>query len=350
MLMFLGLFGVLVAGVAADALLSLNDRSDDADEDADFPDDGEGQTGGPGLLNDDPAPEGNTADGNASPDSGDGFALSDDLPRPDPAALDIRGSDAGEVLSGGLADDQIYGQGGNDLIDGRASDDMIDAGSGDDAVWAGEGNDTVYGGAGRDTLDGQTGDDLLIGGEGNDSLSGASGHDVLYGDAGADTVLGGEGNDLLFGGDGADWLAGGYGNDMLAGGAGGDILDGGAGDDWLSGLDGDADDLATDYLNGGAGNDTLVLGAGDHASGGEGEDDFVLKDWLTEGGVAHISDYEADRDQLIIMYDPIAHPDPVLSLEMSADGARSTILLDGAPVATVQGSPVQLADIRLNAA
>ena len=91
---------------------------------------------------------------------------------------------------------------------------------------------------------------------------------------------------------GDDWLAGGYGDDDLAAGSGADTLDGGAGNDRMSGLDGEGDDFNEDFLNGDSGNDTLALGAGDHGHGGDGADDFVVHDWLMEGGVAHVAHLE----------------------------------------------------------
>ena len=336
-LTILGLFGVLMAGVAADAVMSVQTKPED-DDDAGVQDPHDRADTDTNLLDDPAGP--NT----------DGFVLSDDTPDPQPEDSTLTGSDTGEVLSGGLGQDQITGLGGQDLIDGRAGSDTIDAGAGDDAVWGGDGNDAVDGGTGHDTIEGQAGDDLIQGGTGNDSLSGHVGTDSLVGGAGDDSLLGGEGNDQLDSGEGNDWLAGGYGDDRLSGGTGSDTLDGGAGSDWLSGLHGDIEDFDADFLNGGTGNDTLALGAGDHASGGEGDDDFILHDWLNEGGVAHISDYDADRDQLIVMYDPAAHPDPALTLETTEDGQQSTILLNGNPVATIQGSAVRLDDIRLTAA
>lgn len=336
MLTLLGLFGVLMAGVAADAVMSPDTGSD---KDEAEPENQE-EVEQPELTLPDDLEPANT----------DGFALSDDLPEDAPEDFDLTGTNEGEVMSGGHGQDSINAMGGNDLVDGRDGDDTIVGMGGEDWISAGAGNDLVHGGAGNDTLLGLDGDDTLRGGLGNDSLAGHSGNDLMAGGEGDDSLSGGAGNDRLNGGAGNDWLAGNDGNDRLAGGAGSDILDGNAGNDWLSGLNGDVDDFNEDFLNGGAGNDTLVIGAGDYASGGEGEDDFVLQDWLTEGGVAHISDYDADRDQLIIMYDPAAHPDPELTLQTSDTGDQSTILLDGSPVATVQGSAVRLDDIRLSAA
>jgi Ca2+-binding RTX toxin-like protein len=174
------------------------------------------------------------------------------------------------------------------------------------------------------------------------------GDDTLAGGAGDDVLLGGAGHDSLAGGEGEDWLAGGDEDDVLSGGAGADTMDGNAGDDWLSGLNGPVDDLDEDFLNGGDGSDTLILGAGDHAHGGDGQDEFVL--YETYGGVAHVADYDAAMDTLVVVYDPAIHPDPILSLEVSPDGNESMLLLDGAPVATVRGDIVDLADIDLRAA
>jgi Ca2+-binding RTX toxin-like protein len=176
------------------------------------------------------------------------------------------------------------------------------------------------------------------------------GDDTLVGGSGDDILLGGAGQDSLEGGSGDDWLAGGDGDDRLAGGAGSDTLDGNAGDDWLSSLGPDGDDESPDFLNGGAGNDTMILGAEDHAHGGAGEDEFVIHDWQKEGGVAHVSDFDATLDKLVIVYDPATHPDPILSLELNPDGTESTLLLDGVPVATVRGDLVDLAAVDLRAA
>jgi hypothetical protein len=333
-LALLGLFGIFAAGVAADAILSPRDTPDEDDEPEPVSDDEQDFSAG-NLLDPDPL---------------DGLPHSDDLADPPPENLSVKGTESSEVLSGKDGDDDISGAGGDDLIDGRAGDDRINAGAGDDVVWAGSGNDALFGGAGDDSLQGQDGEDLLDGGFGDDTLSGQSGDDALAGGAGDDTLLGGAGDDSLDGGEGDDWLAGGEGGDRLAGDAGSDTLDGNAGDDWLSGLDGQVDDNAQDFLNGGVGNDTMILGSGDHAHGDAGEDDFVIQDWLTEGGVAHVSDYDSSMDKLVVVYDPAVHPDPILSVEVAPDGSESTLLLDGAPVATVRGDIVDLADIELRAA
>ncbi len=334
-----GLFGALMAGIVADALLF--NHADDPD-DSDIPPEDDGTVGDHGDLLVDTVGEPGFPD--------PGLPESDDTPDPEDDPLTLEGGDGVDNLSGQGNDDDIYGYGGSDLIDGRGGDDWVDAGDGNDAVWAGDGDDSVWGDDGNDSLIGQAGDDNLAGGAGNDSLAGCEGDDSLTGDAGNDTLLGGKGNDKLDGGEDDDWLAGGIGNDTLIGGRGSDELDGGAGDDWLSGLEDDPDAQQIDYLNGGAGNDQIFLGAGDYATGGDGEDEFVISDWLDQPEVAHIADYDPADDQLVIVYDPSVHSDPVLTMGPDDGGDGQAVYLDGAKVAIISGAPVDLADIRLVAA
>ena len=63
--------------------------------------------------------------------------------------------------------------------------------------------------------------------------------------------------------------------------------------------------------------------------------------------VTQISDYDPTQDQLVIVYDPAVHPDPILTIEPNGPGAGQTIYLDGSKVAVVNGAPVGPADIRL---
>jgi Ca2+-binding RTX toxin-like protein len=329
LLAMLSLFGALMAGVAADALLTGRPEND-ADPD-DLPEESEDSL----------------ADGNLLDDIETGVPVSDDIPDPVDAPVKLEGGDTVDKLSGLGGDDWIKGHGGSDLIDGRAGADWIEADAGNDAVWAGEGDDSIWGGEGNDSVWGDAGNDVLAGGAGMDSLAGCEGDDSLTGGAGNDTVLGGAGDDWQAGNDGDDWLAGGMGNDSLVGNKGTDIIDGNDGDDWLSGLNGKADDGETDYLNGGVGNDRLILGAGDHAMGGEGEDEFVLDDRLYETSVATIADYDPEQDHLVIVYDPSVHPDPELSLGPNEGGPGQVVYLDGAKIAVVSGAKVALSDIRL---
>ncbi|MGB0498537.1 MAG: Hint domain-containing protein [Rubricella sp.] len=86
----------------------------------------------------------------------------------------------------------------------------------------------------------------------------------LIGQLGA-AVTGLEGNDVLSGGAGDDELYGQGGNDTLTGGAGADTLDGGDG------------------------NDTLNVGSGDTATGGSGDDTFVIDPAALSGGTITIT-------------------------------------------------------------
>jgi Ca2+-binding RTX toxin-like protein len=332
LLALLGLFGAVMAGLAADAVL-FSRKEDDEDEGSD--------------LSADEEEAGHYGDLLSDRESEEGVPLSDDIPDPVDAPVTLQGGGGADNLSGLGNDDHIYGKGGSDLIDGRAGDDWIDTDEGNDAVWAGDGDDTVWGDEGNDSLIGQAGNDALQGGAGNDSLAGWEGDDSLVGDAGNDTLIGGEGDDWLAGEGEDDWLAGGYGHDSLTGGAGADVLDGNAGNDALYGFEADGDRQETDFLNGGTGDDRLFLGAGDHATGGEGADEFTLDKWLNETGVSQIADYNPAEDQLVIVYDPTIHTDPVLTAGPDAAGHGQAIYLDGAKVAIVSGAPVDLADIRL---
>jgi hypothetical protein len=213
--------------------------------------------------------------GNLSDSTGDGLFTVDSLLVPDDI---VDGEDTGETMSlgytdaqgdqittgddfilGNVGDDTIDGDAGNDTIDGGADNDSIDGGTGDDSLLGGVGSDTLVGGDGADTLDGGTEDDSIDGGTGNDSLLGGDGLDTLSGGVGADTLDGGAENDSIDGGTGNDSLLGGVGSDTLAGGLGADTLDGGAGDD------------------------DLTAASGDTASGGGGDDAFILDPTNTDG-------------------------------------------------------------------
>jgi Ca2+-binding RTX toxin-like protein len=163
-----------------------------------------------------------------------------------------------------------------------------------------------------------------LAGDGNDDLGGGFGADTLSGEAGDDRLSGGADDDLLTGGAGADSLSGDDGDDSLSGGAGADLLLGGGGNE---------------LLNGGDGDDTLLGGSDDWLSGGGGHDSFTVHDWLDGAGPAVIEDYHAEEDMLCVVYDPMAHPDPHLSVGPSADGAAGEIRIDGTTIARVLGQP-----------
>ncbi|MCF1707835.1 calcium-binding protein [Tabrizicola sp. J26] len=275
----------------------------------------------------------------------DAAAEAVERPAPDASGPEVIAAEGGDpdpaspALTGPGIDE---GADGNDLIHGSAGDDLIASGGGDDHVEAENGNDIVHGNGGDDLILGGNGDDALHGGAGDDSLAGGDGADTLAGHEGDDRLIGGSGDDSLIGGDGDDWMIGGRGDDALAGGDGNDSLSGDAGTDILDGNGGDDlldghGDHAGDFLNGGEGDDTLVLGDGDVATGGEGHDDFHLEDWETQAGLARIEDFDPLTDQIVVFYDPSAHPDPELSFGPTHDGTGTVVKLDGLPVAELPG-------------
>ncbi|MFT6606008.1 MAG: Ca2+-binding RTX toxin-like protein [Halocynthiibacter sp.] len=265
---------------------------------------------------------------------------------------DSLGGDAGnDTIDGGAGDDALYGWTGDDLLTGGTGNDYMEGGDGLDTFIGGEGADTMIGGAGMDYVDysasgaavnvdysagtasggdaagdvitatdgiiGSDFDDtligfdtenltagpdfytnVLIGGDGNDSIDGRGGNDSLYGDAGNDTILGGTGDDYIEGGADADYLAaganddtvlGGTGNDTIFGEDGADSLDGGTGDDLIIGGAG------SDTMAGGDGDDTIYIGSDDVATGGAGDDLFVIDPTALTGGVITIDGMETSE-------------------------------------------------------
>lgn len=332
MLGLASLFGMLFLGAFAEgAMAAFKGPVSDAQDD-------DGDTAG-GVLG-----VGGAADqaGDLLADDGPG---SDDTPDERDADLTVYGDDDIDVLAGKGGNDGLFGGGGDDLIDGRDGDDRLDGGDGRDALHGGRGNDVLLGAAGDDDLHGEDGDDRLAGGEGDDLLCGHEGADGLAGGSGEDTLIGGGGDDDLTGEDGDDTLTGGFGDDLLDGGLGLDLLQGGSGNDTLLGGDGPGLQ-ALDYLNGGDGDDTFVLDALDAAFGGAGADQFGLG---LGADRATISDFNGDEDRILVEYDPVAHPEPDLSVEIDPEDAGSAlILLDGLVLAhVIGGAGMTVADITL---
>ncbi|MGF6859750.1 Ca2+-binding RTX toxin-like protein [Rhodobacteraceae bacterium MBR-64] len=284
----------------------------------------------------------------ASDDAPPAAAIDGSVDIPDKPQV-LQAPDDGGILSGGTAPDTLSGGAGRDLSGGRGGDDVILGATGDDHLTGEAGNDSLSGGDGDDMIDGGADNDRALGGAGNDTLQGHIGDDSLAGGDGADSLNGGDGQDLLLGDGGDDSLIGSYGDDTLVGGAGRDLLHGGAGNDLLIGLEpgliaGD------DQLNGGAGDDTLLAGAGDQAHGGSGADSFVLGDWIAAGDpAARIEDYDPAEDRLLVVYDALAHPDPVVTLEPDADHPDLARLhMNGMFLAEISGAGgLSVADITL---
>jgi hypothetical protein len=115
-----------------------------------------------------------------------------------------RGGVGDDVLLGGAAADQLFGEDGDDTCSGGGDDDLVDGGSGNDDLNGDDGDDDVNGGSGRDDCSGGLGDDTIDGNGGDDDLAGGVGDDVLNGGGGDDTLHGGLGSDDCSGGNGHD--------------------------------------------------------------------------------------------------------------------------------------------------
>jgi len=327
----LGLVGLVVAGMVADATVNAGAKDDDPETDT---------AEGNGSVASDEAATGDLLALTYADSDPDGMPVSDDIPdTPDDDRV-IHGTPGSDILNGGGGNDLLKGGAGRDAISGGGGDDRLLGGSGDDDLDGGTGNDSLQGRLGADRLTGGAGDDLLRGGAGVDYLAGGEGDDLLAGGAGDDSLLGGAGNDVLRGGIGDDWLAGGTGADSLTGGKGADTLDGGEGDDTLDGGAG------ADYLNAGAGNDVLRLSSDTYATGDAGADRFEMM----APGSSLIADYNAAEDSLVVVYQPPADGG-VPDVTVQTDGADALILMDGQLLARVtNGAGLTLADIQLRAA
>ena len=231
------------------------------------------------------------------------------------------GSQFGDTLDGGAANDFLYGLGGDDTINGAGGDDILVGGLGIDTINGGDDNDTISGSqggdilngdAGTDTLRGGSGDDMLNGGNDNDSLDGGSGADALDGGAGVDLAIytsatagviasldaGGTGGDAmgdtfadienLYGSYFDDQLQGDSANNIIVGLSGNDELDGLAGNDRLIGSAGD------DRLNGGEGNDILI--------GQADADTFIFNGSSGQNELDRIIDFEDGTDMIELFF------------------------------------------------
>lgn len=347
MLMILGLFGALMAGAAADTMLSA--RGQDADDEPppdtepqddalarDFsaltyaaPDQGAAdmtqvlvphETAADVVhssdifaffpVDDDPAdlPAADPAPPAALPVSDPHVPAhetaperihSSDLfaPPPAPAPLVADLSEQGGRLDGGALGDRLTSAAGSGILAGHGGDDWLQGGQGALHLIGGEGHDTLVGGSGDDSLDGGEGDDVLIAGLGSNVLMGGQGHDILLG--------------AIFDSTGTD----------------------------LSGQN---------FLNGGAGQDTLIAGGGDYLNGGDDPDVFALGDWLG-GNAATIVDYVPGEDQILLQFDPARVGDPSLDIRFDADApSTAQIWLNDQIVAQVlNGQGLTLSDIAL---
>lgn len=282
-------------------------------------------------------------------------------------------SDADQIL--------VLDNASTSLVSGDGND-SIDAGRGSDSIDGGAGDDTLNGEQGADRLSGEAGDDVLLGGSSNDILGGGAGDDTLSGEYGRDILLGNDGDDSLDGGVWDDTLYGGGGSDTLVGGVGDDVLNGGFATDEVPDqvtydftpeyLDAFARDLeanktfletateaesdayydsleaklstllpdeapqadGANELFGGEGNDTIYAGqTGTQATGGGGEDTFIVNTWADGGVIPEILDFGFGDDVIEIEYDG-SEAEPVVTIETQDDGTQ-LINADGQPLAAL---------------
>jgi Ca2+-binding RTX toxin-like protein len=304
MWMILGLFGALVAGAAADTMLTMR-SSADQDEEADT------------VEQDDAELDDET--------SGDILTyFSDPLPQP----LDPVGPEMHDYLPERVHSSDAYPE-------PAAAEPVV-----------------AVGGDIPSLLNGAALNDWLTGGSAETYLAGHGGDDLLRASTGPTHQIGGQGNDVLIGGSGIDWLEGGEGDDTLIAGAGTGTLLGGAGNDILVGTGPGSvpsDVAGPSFLNGGAGDDILIAGNGDYLNGGTGADTFLVAAGPLTGGAVTIVDYHSDEDQILLHFDPTRVPDPDVEIRFSAASPETAqIWLNGQMIAEVAQAPnLTVADIGL---
>ena len=306
MLWLAGLMGLLAAGTVGVLELSATSQTGDAESD--------------NAQEQEPDEDANTVSnvletlGLTLPDADDSTTQGDDSAPEAIVGPGGAGTENDDVLSGTSASEDILGGDGNDTLNGMG---------GDDSLHGGEGNDVLDGGDGNDTLFGNNSEDTVNGGAGNDSLQGSLGQDVVDGGDGVDAVHGGLDADTVSGGMGADSVFGGWGNDLVNG----------VEDDAATAALDDIDDA--DFLNGGSGDDTIIAGNADIVTAGDGADDIVVGDWIEAGAAASILDFNADDDNILLVYDD-AEDVPNITVQASpSDPTTAQVMMDGLAVANV---------------
>jgi len=300
--------------------------------------------------------------------------------------VDATAVTAGVALDLGDGDDFFVGGDGNDIVDGGDGNDTFEGGAGDDELTGGLGDDKIVGGLGEDLLYGGAGNDRIViaqgdeaeGGDGDDvfvvedyaepgrpptvirgnedletlgdtlDLSALDGVDVVLTDPETGTATGGdvtiefaeiENFDFTAGNDTVDATGAGAGfsadleegDDTFEGGAGDDDVMGGDGNDDLTGGEGD------DILAGGSGNDTITFAEGDTATGGDGDDTFILED-LGEPGEDGITIVGGNNDQTVGDTLVLGNGADLSTLNITSDdpitGLSGTVLLDDGSLLT----------------
>ena len=99
------------------------------------------------------------------------------------------------------------------------------------------------------------------------------------------------------------------------------------------------DDNDADTLSGGNGNDLIFMGSGDEATGGDGQDDFVIvaDEALGSGSaVSTITDFDPDEDAVAVLVNSATDAPEVDTAEDTETG-DTLITVDGNIVARLEG-------------
>ncbi|RYE58560.1 MAG: heme peroxidase, partial [Hyphomicrobiales bacterium] len=292
--------------------------------------DGLGETAGAdGILVDDPNTVANESADNLGIDPTGNSILTPLVIRNNPATVGpdtnylrytggdhvvLGGTEAADILIGGIGDDTLFGDGGNDNLQGGFGNDIINGGDGDDIIRDSGGDDNIKGGNGNDVIHAGQGLDLVLAGDGNDFV-------VLGTDMGSE-IFGGRGDDYMLGNKNAERILGNEGNDWIETGT----FDGAPGDnfdeifaaDEIDGHDVFLGDGGFDEFIGEGGDDIMVgsLGRGKMA-GMSGFDWATYKD-MTAGVNADLS--------IPIVFDeaPVLPPNTALDEFESIEGLSGT--------------------------
>lgn len=222
----------------------------------------------------------------------------------DTDSIDSAVVNGNDTLSGGEADDILYGQGGNDTLLGETGDDYSEGNAGSDTLSGGDGRDDLIGGSAAerladelgDQIRGDAGEDVIVGDNGrivrpvdangrwkSDKTFGTrrdirlfdveirgssrsprfSGTDELMGGTEADRLFGQGGEDRIFGDAGTDYIEGNMGSDSIVGGSEKDRLIGGSSSgDGRIGSDAPANNVidGTNTIEGGGDGDSITKG------------------------------------------------------------------------------------------
>ncbi|BAZ17221.1 glycerophosphoryl diester phosphodiesterase [Calothrix sp. NIES-4071] len=170
-------------------------------------------------------------------------------------------------ITGGQADDTLYGTSADELFTAGDGNNIIYGGERKNYIIAGSGNNQAFAGANDDTFFLGNGNNTIYAGEGRNRISTGNGNNLIYAGANDDNITVGNGTNTIYAGEGANLITTGGGNNTVYAGSGADkfILNAGDGTTTIIGFG--ANDqisrgstlLATDLLDFKiSGNDTLI--------------------------------------------------------------------------------------------